>query len=85
MSVGVARRGWGCPAPQARGGRYPLRRACATEQHCHGKDVGVPRADRVKLNAAGLDMPSVDHMSNNSSLNVVVDRILWIGRPAAKL
>jgi len=60
-------------------------RACATEQHCHGKDVGVPRADRVKLNAAGLDMPSVDHMSNNSSLNVVVDRILWIGRPAAKL
>jgi hypothetical protein len=58
-----------------------LRRAFAAEHHRHGKDVGVSRTDTVTLNAAGLDMPSVDHMSNNSSLNVILDRT-FSGLPA---
>jgi hypothetical protein len=33
----------------------------------------MPRADRLSLDA-GLAMPSVDPLSNNGSLNVVLDR-----------
>jgi hypothetical protein len=36
----------------------------------------MPRADRLSLTADGLNMPSVDHMSNRGSLNVVLDRTL---------
>jgi hypothetical protein len=43
--------------------------------------LGMPRADRLSLNADGLKMPSVDHMSNRGSLNVVLDRTLS-GLPA---
>jgi hypothetical protein len=39
----------------------------------------MPRADRVTLNADGLRLPSVDHLSNNGSLNVVLDRTLGGG------
>jgi hypothetical protein len=38
--------------------------------------LAVPRADRHSLTADGLKMPSVDHMSNRGSLNVVLDRTL---------
>jgi hypothetical protein len=34
----------------------------------------MPRADRLSLNAEGFNMPSVDHMSNRGSLNVLLDR-----------
>jgi hypothetical protein len=37
---------------------------------------GMPRADRVTLSAAGLDMPAVDDMSNKSSHNVILDRTI---------
>ncbi len=36
----------------------------------------MPRADRLTLDARGLAMPSVDHMSNTGSLNVLLDRSL---------
>ncbi|MFL6181190.1 MAG: hypothetical protein ACJ73J_02680 [Actinomycetes bacterium] len=36
----------------------------------------MPRADHLSLTADGLKMPSVDHMSNRGSLNVVLDRRL---------
>ncbi|MGZ4531166.1 MAG: hypothetical protein ACXVXP_02310 [Mycobacteriaceae bacterium] len=36
----------------------------------------MPRADRVKLDPNGLDLPPVDHLSNNGSLNVILDRVL---------
>jgi hypothetical protein len=43
-------------------------------------DIGnlrnMPRTDRVTLTAKGLTMPSVDHLSNKSSLNVLLDRAL---------
>jgi hypothetical protein len=38
----------------------------------------MPRTDRVTLTAEGLTMPSVDHLSNNSSLNVLLDRALSV-------
>jgi hypothetical protein len=41
----------------------------------------MPHADRLRLNADGFKMPSVDHMSNRCSLNVVLDRTLS-GLPA---
>ena len=41
----------------------------------------MPRADRVTLNADGLHLPPVDHLSNNGSLNVVLDRTLGGGPP----
>ena len=41
----------------------------------------MPRADRLSLNADGLRMPSVDHLSNNGSLNVLLDRT-FSGLPA---
>jgi len=41
----------------------------------------MPRADHLTLDAKGLDMPSVDHMSNKSSLNVLLDRA-FSGLPA---
>ena len=43
--------------------------------------LAMPRADRLSLNADRLNMPSVDHMSNRGSLNVVLDRI-FAGLPA---
>lgn len=43
--------------------------------------LAMPRADHLSLNAAGLKMPSVDHMSNRGSLNVVLDRA-FSGLPA---
>ena len=36
----------------------------------------MPRADRVSLTAAGLSMPAVDHLSNKSTLNLVLDRTI---------
>jgi hypothetical protein len=39
-----------------------------------GNDEAMPRADYLTLNAAGLDMPSVDHLSNRSAVNVLLDR-----------
>jgi hypothetical protein len=36
----------------------------------------MPRTDRLTLTAKGLTMPSVDHLSNKSSLNVLLDRAL---------
>ncbi len=41
----------------------------------------MPRADRVSLTPDGLDMPSVDHLSNKGMYNVVLDRHL-AGFPA---
>ena len=41
----------------------------------------MPRADRVSLTEAGLSMPSVDHLSNKGTLNVLLDRTLS-GLPA---
>ena len=38
--------------------------------------LAMPRADHLSLTADGLKMPSVDHMSNRGSLNVVLDRTL---------
>ena len=38
--------------------------------------LAMPRADHLSLTADGLKMPSVDHMSNRDSLNVVLDRTL---------
>jgi hypothetical protein len=35
--------------------------------------LAMPRADHLSLNAAGLKMTSIDHMSNRGSLNVVLD------------
>jgi hypothetical protein len=40
----------------------------------------MPRADRLRLNADRFNMPSVDHISNRGSLNVVLDR--FAGLPA---
>jgi hypothetical protein len=34
----------------------------------------MPKTDRVTLTAEGLVMPTVDHLSNKSSLNVLLDR-----------
>ena len=34
-----------------------------------------PRAPRISLTATGLDMPAVDHLSNNGALNVLLDRV----------
>ena len=34
----------------------------------------MPRADRFSLTSADLTMPSVDHLSNNGMLNVLLDR-----------
>ena len=34
----------------------------------------MPRADHISLTAAGLAMPSVDHLSNKGTLNVLLDR-----------
>ena len=45
---------------------------------------GMPRADRLTLNATGLAMPPVDHLSNRSSDNVLLDRTIS-GRHAAGL
>ena len=39
----------------------------------------MPRADRLSLNADGLHLPAVDHLSNNRSLNVVLDRTIGGG------
>jgi hypothetical protein len=36
----------------------------------------MPRADRLTLDAGGLDMPPGDHLSNRSSANVLLDRAL---------
>jgi hypothetical protein len=41
----------------------------------------MPRADRISLTAKGLDMPAVDHLSNKSAHNVLLDRAIS-GRPA---
>ena len=35
-----------------------------------------PRAPRISLTATGLDMPAVDHLSNNGALNVLLDRAI---------
>ena len=35
-----------------------------------------PRAPRISLIATGLDMPAVDHLSNNGALNVLLDRAI---------
>jgi hypothetical protein len=43
--------------------------------------LAMPRADLLSLNADGFNMPSVDHMSNRGSLNVVLDRT-FSGLPA---
>jgi hypothetical protein len=43
--------------------------------------LAMPRADRLSLNADGFNMPSVDHMSNRGSLNVLLDRT-FSGLPA---
>jgi len=50
--------------------------------------IGPPRSTGVRKGSSTGDRyvwPSVvvADMSNNGSLNEVVDRILWIGRPAA--
>jgi hypothetical protein len=44
----------------------------------------VPRADHLSLIADGLAMPSVDHLSNNGTLNVLLDRVVS-GLPAGLL
>jgi hypothetical protein len=41
----------------------------------------MPRADRISLTAGGLAMPSVDHLSNKGTLNVLLDRA-FSGIPA---
>jgi hypothetical protein len=41
----------------------------------------MPRADRISLTATGLAMPSVDHLSNKGTLNVLLDRT-FSGLPA---
>ena len=41
----------------------------------------MPRADRLTLTANGLAIPSVDHLSNKGTLNVLLDRTLS-GLPA---
>jgi hypothetical protein len=43
--------------------------------------LAMPRADRLSLDLDGLKMPSVDHMSNRGSLNVLLDRT-FSGLPA---
>jgi hypothetical protein len=46
--------------------------------------AAVPRADRVSLTFDGLATPSVDHLSNKGTLNVLLDRPLAglpTGRP----
>jgi hypothetical protein len=48
---------------------------------CTGNNLAMPRADRLSLNADGLKMPTVDHMSNRGSLNVLLDRTIS-GLPA---
>jgi hypothetical protein len=40
----------------------------------------VPRADRVSLTFEGLAIPSVDHLSNKGTLNVLLDRT-WSSLP----
>ena len=41
----------------------------------------MPRTDRVSLTAGGLAMPSVDHLSNKGTLNLLLDRA-FSGVPA---
>jgi hypothetical protein len=41
----------------------------------------MPRADRVSLTVEGLTIPSVDHLSNQGTLNLLLDRTLS-GLPA---
>lgn len=43
--------------------------------------VAMPRANRVTLTRDGVALPPVDHLSNNGSLNVVMDRTLGGGPP----